>query len=67
MILGWLIDGVPYVSEQGTTFRSIWCVVENLSYEMLVWERRPGLYKHCQPSAHSLWWQKLYSPLPKAV
>jgi len=36
IILGWLIDGVPYVSEQGTTFRSIWCVVENLSYEMLV-------------------------------
>jgi hypothetical protein len=36
MILSWLIDGVPYVSEQGTTFRSIWCVVENLSYEMLV-------------------------------
>jgi hypothetical protein len=37
MFLGRVIDEVLYVSEQGTTLSSIWWVVENLSYELLVW------------------------------
>jgi hypothetical protein len=45
ILLCQVIDCETNVFWQGCTFRSIWYFVENLSYELLVWERRRGLYK----------------------